>query len=201
MSEPVIIDLLRHGEVEGPVSVARGCGTDVALTEQGWSQMESVATALKRENSLNAIATSPLPRCAMFASRLSSETRIPLTTIDGMREIDFGNWEGKQAHEIEEQSLLTRFMENPDGVNIPGGESFNAFSERIIDAWDAWVEDASEEHRLLVSHGLVKRVLLAHLMGIPLSHLWRLALPYAAWSRVTLLEGEQPRLLFLNRQG
>ncbi|ATX82832.1 alpha-ribazole phosphatase/probable phosphoglycerate mutase [Mariprofundus ferrinatatus] len=200
MAEPVIIDLLRHGEVEGPVSVARGCNTDVPLTETGWLQMNAVANALHKEGSLVSVATSPLPRCARFAEQFSSRAAIPLTILSDMREIDFGHWEGKQAHEIGEQDLLTRFMENPDGVEIPGGESFNSFAARITDEWDHWLVGASGEHRLLVSHGAVMRVLLSHLLGIPLSHIWRLALPYGAWSRVSLLHGEQPRLLFLNRE-
>jgi broad specificity phosphatase PhoE len=200
VAEPVIIDLLRHGEVDGPVSIARGCGTDVPLTENGWLQMDAVAQALCREGSLTSVATSPLPRCALFASRFSEEARVPLTVLEHMREIDFGRWEGKQACEIEEQELLCRFMENPDGVQIPGGELFNSFAERIIAEWESWLTGASGEHRLLISHAAVMRVLFSHLLGIPLSHVWRLALPYGSWSRVSLLEGEQPRLLFLNRE-
>ena len=200
MAEPVIIDLLRHGEVEGAVSVARGCRTDVPLTESGWLQMDAVAQSLQLEGSLTAIATSPVSRCALFAGQFSTKAGLPLTVLEQMREIDFGYWEGKQAHEITEQALLTRFMENPDGVQLPGGESFNLFARRIIEEWESWVHGASGEHRLLISHGLVKRVLLSHLLAIPLSHIWRLALPYGAWSRVSLLQGEQPRLLFLNRE-
>jgi len=200
MAEPVIIDLLRHGEVEGPVAIARGCGTDVPLTENGWQQMQSVAQCLHLEGSLTSIATSPLSRCALFAEAFSSKTALPTTTLEQMREIDFGHWEGKQASEIGEQELLSRFMENPEGIQLPGGESFHQFGERVISSWESWLENASGEHRLLVIHGLVKRILLAHLLGIPISHIWRLSLPYAAWSRVSLLKGEQPRLLFMNRE-
>ncbi len=200
MAEPVIVDLLRHGEVEGPVAIARGCGTDVPLTEKGWQQMHSVAQSLHLEGSLTAIATSPLSRCALFTESFSNSSHVPATILDQMREIDFGHWEGKQASEIKEQELLSRFMENPDGIQIPGGESFQQFGERVITTWDNWLEGASGEHRLLVSHGLVKRILLAHLLGIPVSHIWRLALPYGAWSRISLLKGEQPRLLFLNKE-
>jgi len=49
-----------------------------------------------------------------------------------------------------------------------------------------------------VAHGGVIRVLLAYLLDMPMNALWRLHLPYAAWSRVSLCEGHQPRLLFMN---
>lgn len=198
-AKPVIIDLLRHGEVEGPVSVARGCGTDVPLTGTGWQQLRTVGEALRAEGSLTAIATSPLSRCAGFADELGVSLQLPVMRLDAMREIDFGDWEGKQGHEISDQTLLSRFMENPSGIGIPGGESAEALSARVIDCWQSWLDGASGEHRLLVAHGMVIRVLLAHLLGQPLSHLWRLALPYAAWCRVSLLAGEQPRILFINR--
>ncbi len=199
-AEPVIVDLLRHGEVEGKVSIARGRGTDVPLTENGWGQMKAVTDVLVREGKLTAAASSPVPRCADFAAHFSEQNEISLQIVENMAEIDFGDWEGKSAEEIRDKELLSRFMENPDGVGIPGGESFNEFAQRIIDAWELWLADASGEHRLLIAHGLVIRILLAHLTGLPLSHVWRLVLPYGSWSRVTLLKGEQPRLLFMNRE-
>jgi len=200
MAEPVIIDLLRHGEVEGPLSIARGSGTDVPLTAYGWAQMSAVSDALLREATLTAVACSPMPRCADFARHFSGVSGAPLSLLEDMTEIDFGDWEGKTAEEIDEQALLCRFMENPDGVEIPGGESFDDFAQRVIDAWELWLADSSGEHRLLIAHGMVIRILLAHLTGLPFSHIWRLVLSYGSWSRVSLLQGEQPRLLFMNRE-
>jgi len=200
MAEPIIIDLLRHGEVEGLVSIARGSGTDVPLTADGWKQMDAVSKVLLSEGTLTAVASSPMPRCADFARHFCIGSAMPLKFLEDMTELDFGAWEGKTAAEIKEQELLSRFMENPDGVEIPDGESFNGFSQRVIEAWESWLVDASGEHRLLVAHGLVIRILLAHLLGLPRSHIWRLALSYGSWSRVSLLQGEQPRLLFFNRE-
>jgi len=200
MAEPVIVDLLRHGEVEGEAAIARGRGTDVPLTGNGWAQMAAVAEILQREGTLTAAATSPMPRCADFAHHFSRESGTPLCVLNHMSEIDFGAWEGKRAEQIDDAELLSRFMYNPDGIEIPGGESFDAFAERIIHAWESWLAGASGEHRLLIAHGLVIRILLSHLTGLPRSHIWRLALPYGAWSRASLLDGEQPRLLFLNRE-
>jgi len=169
MAEPVIIDLLRRGEVEGPVAIARGSGTDVPLTETGWAQMNLIAQTLHHEGSLTSIASSPLTRCSHFAEQFGIETAIPLTILPDMREIDFGDWEGKQAEEIQEKELLSRFMENPDALQLPGGESFDQFANRIIESWESWLTGASGEHRLLISHGLVQRVLLSHLLAMPIS--------------------------------
>jgi broad specificity phosphatase PhoE len=198
MAEPVIVDLLRHGEVEGEASIARGCGTDVPLSAGGWSQMRQVGAWI-RGDGVQVVATSPMQRCRAFAEGFAKEHGLPLTTLPDMREIDFGHWEGKGMDEIHEKELLRNFFVSPAHVAIPGGEPFEAFAERVLASWEVWLAEGEGSHRLLVVHGMVLRVLLAHLLGMPGDTLWRLHLPYAAWSRVSLLEGEQPRLLFMNR--
>lgn len=197
---PIVIDLLRHGEVEGPAAVARGCHTDAQLTDHGWRQMQAVGIALREQGSLQSIATSPLSRCATFAGHLGQQLALPVQRLNAMREIDFGRWEGKQGYEIAEQDALQCFMQNPAGVLIPEGESIEQCAARVLAGWQAWLDQLEGGHHLLVAHGVVIRVLLAGMLGLPLSCLWRLTLPYAAWSRVSVLQGEQPRLLFLNRE-
>jgi len=197
MAEPVVVDLLRHGEVEGAKWAFRG-STDVLLSAEGVAQMDAVGEALSGVQ-FSSIATSPLQRCRLFAESLAGSCGVQLDTLHEMREMDFGDWEGKGSQDIDER-LLKQFWSTPIGFCPPGGDSFDDFSSRIIQGWDQWLSDADGEHRLLVAHGGVIRVLLAHLLNMPLAGIWRLHLPYAAWARVSLLEGEQPRLLFMNRE-
>lgn len=197
MAEPVVIDLLRHGEVEGAQWAFRG-STDVPLSVDGLAQMNAVGEALSGVQ-LSSIATSPLQRCRLFAQSLSDSCSTQLDTLHEMREMDFGDWEGKGSQEVDGE-LLKQFWATPIGFCPPGGESFDDFSLRVIHGWNGWLSSADGEHRLLVAHGGVIRVLLAHLLNMPLASIWRLHLPYAAWTRVSLLEGEQPRLLFMNRE-
>lgn len=195
MAEPVTVDLLRHGEVAGAVSVARGCRTEVPLTETGIAQMQAVADAL-RDAPLAMIASSPLTRCRGFAEQLAAARRVPLAVHDGWREIDFGDWEGKGLEEIGDNAAVHAFLNDPTSASPPGGEDFSAFTDRVLANWNDWTQGL-RGHALLVSHALVMRVILAHILGMPLTHIWRLPLPYAAWCRVSLLSGEQPRLLWM----
>ena len=197
MAEPLIIDFLRHGEVAADSWAFRG-STDIPLSERGWRQMRAVAEAME---SAEHIATSPMQRCRLFAEELGQELQRAPVTLEGMREMGFGDWEnlGFEQLEAEHGPLLRQFWQSPVGIRPPGGEAFDAFSRRVIDSWQAWLEMDAGNRRLLVAHGGVIRVLLAHIMEMPMSSLWRLHLPYASWSRVSLLEGHQPRLMFLNR--
>jgi len=197
MTEPIIIDLLRHGEVAAEGWAFRG-STDLPLSETGWLQMRSVSASFDK---FDQIATSPLQRCRLFAEELGISKTTNLIALSDMREMDFGDWENRSFDELEQEygSLLRQFWQSPVGIQPPGGESFESFSQRVINCWQSWLQTESGNHRLLVAHGGVIRVLLAHLMDMPMSALWRLHLPYASWSRVSLCAGHQPRIMFMNR--
>jgi len=199
MPESIItIDLLRHGEVEAEGWAFRG-STDLPLSDTGWQQMRSVAGSFER---FDQIATSPLQRCRLFAKELSNKQGSEIMQFGDMREMDFGDWENKSFDELNQlnSSLLNSFWNSPVGIQPPGGEAFDAFSMRVIAAWEVWVAEDCGAQRLLVAHGGVIRVLLAHCMDMPMSALWRLHLPYASWSRISLCAGHQPRVLFMNRE-
>jgi len=197
-AEPVIIDLLRHGAVEAEGWAFRG-STDLPLSEQGWKQMRAMSESF---DTFDHIATSPMQRCQRFSEEVTAGQHIRLVTLDDMREMDFGDWENRSFDELEKEygALLRQFWQSPVGIQPPGGELFEAFSQRVIDCWQSWLTSESGHRRLLVAHGGVIRVLLAHVLDMPMHALWRLHLPYASWSRISLCEGHQPRLLFMNRE-
>jgi broad specificity phosphatase PhoE len=197
VAEPVIVDLLRHGEVAADSWAFRG-STDIALSQRGWRQMRTASAAMER---VDHIATSPMQRCMRFAEELSANQQADLMTLDDMREINFGDWEnlGFEQLEAEHGQLLQQFWQSPVGICPPQGEPFDAFVKRVLEAWQAWINSDVGHRRLLIAHGGVIRVLLAHILKMPMSSLWRLDLPYASWSRVSLLAGHEPRVLFMNR--
>jgi len=197
MSEPVVITLLRHGEVDAKGWAFRG-STDIPLSPLGWNQMRAAIPFLKE---IDHIATSPLQRCRLFAEELSAQQQTGLSTLDHMAEMDFGDWENKSFDEIggSDRQILQQFWESPVGIQPPNGEAFDDFSQRVIDCWQVWIKSDVGQNRLLVAHGGVIRVLLAHTLDMPMHALWRLHLPYASCSQISLLAGHQPRLLFMNR--
>ncbi|MDQ6992786.1 MAG: histidine phosphatase family protein [Mariprofundus sp.] len=197
MSEPTIITLLRHGAVEAEGWAFRG-STDVPLSALGWKQMRAAASGFE---TIDHIASSPKQRCRLFAEQLSEKKEAALLILDAMAEMDFGQWENRSFEEIiaSDKQLLEQFWDSPVGVQPPNGEAFDDFSQRVIDCWQAWLGCDVGHHRVLVAHGGVIRVLLAHTLNMPMSALWRLHLPYASCSQISLFEGHQPRLLFMNR--
>jgi len=191
MPEPITIDLIRHGDVSGRKHVARG-RTDNPLSDEGWEQLQAVKKCIGR---VDKIATSPLKRCRLFAESCDE----PVVVIEDMQEIDFGDWEDKSADEVEDQTLLNIFFDDPCDFQAPNGEAFEVFTKRVLAAWETWLQQDMGEHRILLAHGCVIRVILAHLLDIPSKNFWNIVIDPAGWTRVSCLQGEKPRVMFINR--
>jgi len=186
------IDLLRHGEPEGGVLI-RGWRDD-PLTETGWRQMRStVGDAAPWQR----IVTSPLTRCAGFADELAARLGIPVTREERLRELGFGDWEGVDPARLyrDDPQAVADFWDDPTAHPPPGGEPFGQFQARVVDGLDSVRERYQGQHVLLVIHGGVIRMLLAHVLGMPAANLFRMEVPYAAASRIRVENGI-PRLSF-----
>lgn len=176
-----IIDLLRHGETEGE-GVYRG-QQDYLLTQIGLNQMQSVLTD---KLPWQQIITSPLSRCASFAADLSRDTGLSLSYEPRFIEMSFGQWEGKTAEAIEQADpdQFFAFYNDPILNTPPQAEELVAFQQRCVSAWQAMLKQYQRRHILLVTHAGVIRVLLAHILSMPLQALFHIDVPYACLSRV-----------------
>lgn len=199
MSDDTIttIDLLRHGEPEGG---RRYRGTlDDPLSASGWEQMRAAVCLLPRP--WQVIVSSPLQRCAAFARDLAGRHQLPLEFEADLREMSFGAWEGRTPAEIMTATpdALERFWHDPIHHPPPGGEGLLDCNDRVVNAWRNLLQRHTGRHVLLVGHGGTIRIVLCHILEIPLRRLWRLEVPYANISRI-IVHGRgaeaEPSLLF-----
>ena len=184
------IDLLRHGEVEGG-SCYRGITNDL-LSTKGWAQMQNKITS---QSSWDVIISSPLSRCHTFAKNLSSELKLPLVTATAFQEINFGDWEGKTAAQINPQ-MLAQFYADPVNYSAPNGEHFADFQLRIVEAWQASLEKHRGKRILIISHAGVIRVILAHILGIDTQHSFRLKIAHACLSSIECFHDDEAEDFF-----
>jgi len=192
-SHPVTtIDLIRHGEPKGGV-LFRGWRDD-PLSRLGWQQMRNATAGYSR---WDVIVTSPLIRCAQFAEELSNKVGIPMRIDERLKEIGFGEWEGRSPEILYQESpqLLNDFWNNPVECPPPDGEPMIRFQSRVESAWQEIQSVHAGRHLLIVAHGGVNRMIISRVLDIPLSHLFRLELPYAGISRIRIDQG-CPRLVF-----
>ena len=187
--------LLRHPEPE-PDAVGRCYGTlDLDLSEVGLRQAHSLADALAGET-LSAVYTSPSRRCTHAAQILAAGRA---TTLDALRELNFGELEGRTYDEIAEAypKVYKTWMERPTEVQFPGGESFDDMCARVTSA----ARDLRARHAgasiALVTHGGVIRILLAEALGIPATNIFRIGQSHAAMNLVRYF-GDSPVVELIN---
>ncbi|OOZ36061.1 histidine phosphatase family protein [Solemya velesiana gill symbiont] len=192
MEKETIIDLMRHGEPEGGTLI-RGWQDD-PLSETGWSQMRE---AVSEPASWDRIISSPLTRCFRFAEELSEKLDLSLSTEDRLREIGFGEWEGRLPAELYEEhpEAISNFWRDPVKHTPPGAEPLEQFKLRVEAAWEDILSRHQGEHLLVVAHGGVNRLIIANVLGIPLVNLFRMEIPFAGISRLRI-GGGIPRLVF-----
>jgi alpha-ribazole phosphatase len=184
------IDLIRHGEPAGG-TLFRGWQDD-PLSEMGWKQMRQ---AIGDRSPWELIITSPLLRCCEFAKKLGQRHGLPLVVEEGLKEIGFGAWEGRKPDELyqEDPDAVGRFWSDPVNFPPPDAEPMIAFQARVDAAWQGLMAHHQGKHLLLVAHGGVNRMIIGQVLGIPLSHLFRIDIPYACISRI-LVNDSMPRL-------
>ncbi|TLX62982.1 histidine phosphatase family protein [Stutzerimonas nosocomialis] len=159
-----LIELLRHGETE------RGGGfrgsLDDALTPAGWQQMRC---SIRNAGPWDVLVTSPLQRCAAFARVLADERRLPLEVHADLRELHFGEWEGRSAVELMETAAddLGHFWRDPYRFTPPGGEPLVAFERRVLGALAELRGRHAGRRLLLITHAGAMRLLLARAQGLP----------------------------------
>lgn len=196
LSSTTTIDLLRHGDVEGGRKY-RG-QLDDPLSELGWEQLR---TTTKKKQNWQHIITSPLQRCSAFAEELAKTHSLPLHIEPEYKEISFGLWEGKTADELlsSEPSAIKQYWNDPINTIPPQGEGLLAFEKRILDGWNNMLKEFQGSHILLISHAGVMRIILCHILNMPLTELFKLDIALAKASRIQIeqTEGDSwPRLIF-----
>ena len=187
------VDLLRHGEPQGGRRF-RG-QTDDPLSELGWRQMwAAVGDAAPWQQ----VVSSPLQRCSAFARELAEKRRLPCSLEPGFKEIRFGIWEGFTPEEIQQRDsdLYRRYRHDPEDFMPAGAESMAEFVARVARTWESLLNAQQGRHVLLVCHAGVIRAVLGLILGITPKNLFRIQIDYASLSRLKIVAGQAPILVF-----
>ena len=180
--------LIRHCE---PAEDARGrvYGTlDVGLSARGRAQAAELVDRLDGV-AVDAIRTSPRRRARETAEPLAAARGLRPSEDDDLRELDFGDFEGRTFDEIAEAEpeLYRIWMETPTEVRFPGGECYTDLKARTLRALERSV--AIGESIVVVTHGGVVRGALAEWLGISDQAIFRIDQRYGGITIVDLIDG------------
>jgi len=166
------IILARHGETEWNVEEVFRGRADVELNETGIKQAELLAEYLS-DIKLDAIYSSPLKRARKTAETIASYHKLNVRIAPGLIDLDFGKWQGLCLQKVRKRykELYTEWVNHPEKVKLPEGESLSDVKERAIAVIDNVVAKYKEA-AVLVSHRVVSKVLICALLGLDNSHFW-----------------------------
>src|SRR4029077_8306886 len=104
---------------------------------------------------------SPLRRARETAEFLRSPAEV--TVLDELSEISLGAWDGKCWEEVQlaDPTLANRKSEDWFGVTPPDGESWSAFTERVLKALDQ--VRSGPMPAAIIAHSVVNSVIAATL--------------------------------------
>lgn len=183
MAEPSRLYYLRHGQTTWNADGNRYAGaTDVPLTELGIEQARKGA-ALLRQLPIDAVFCSGMGR-ALDTARLALDGRsVPIVQDPRLNEMNYGRWEGKTHAEIlaMPENHWHDWAQDPDAWRP--GETGELASE-LVARVTGFLFDVMQPGRtvLAVAHHTTGRLLIAHMLEMPLANYRRLQLDNASLS-------------------
>ncbi|MDK1343806.1 bifunctional RNase H/acid phosphatase [Streptomyces sp. 378] len=202
MGAPATFVLLRHGETPlTPQKRFSGSGgTDPSLSDTGREQAERAAAMLARRGTVQAVVSSPLARTRETAGIVAARLGLDVAIDDGLRETDFGAWEGLTFAEVRERHPddLNAWLASPDAEPTGGGESFAATAARLAATRDKLVAAHAGRTVLLVTHVTPIKTLVRLALGAPPESLFRMELSAASLSVVAYYADGNASVRLLN---
>ncbi|MFD9876871.1 bifunctional RNase H/acid phosphatase [[Kitasatospora] papulosa] len=202
LGAPATFLLLRHGETAlTPEKRSAGSGGgDPELSATGRRQAACAAEAFAARGTVQEIVSSPLRRCRETAEAVAGRLGLEVRVEDGLRETDFGLWEGLTFAEVRERhgADLTAWLASPDVAPTGGGESFAEVAERVSAARDRLIVRYAGRTVLLVTHVTPIKTLVRLALGAPPESLYRMELSPASVSTVAYYADGNPSLRLLN---
>ncbi len=155
--------LFRHGETEWSLSGAHTSRTDIPLTEKGRERAVLLKNFLNGKK-FNAVLTSPMQR-ARETCAIAGYGDVA-TIEEGLREWDYGVYEGKTTKEIRVQHPGWNVWKD----EITGGESVEQVGERadgVISRALSSVPPETGGAVALFAHAHILRILAARWVSLP----------------------------------
>ncbi|WP_430535655.1 histidine phosphatase family protein [Listeria rocourtiae] len=184
---------VRHGKTEWNLARRMQGWGDSPLIEEGINGAIATGAAL-RDVDFTAVYSSPSKRTVDTASYILGGRDIDVRTLQGLREMSFGIWEGERFTDITENygEEYAMMLDNPAeyGATVSKGETYYQVKGRTKLAVEQILEEQPEGNILVVSHGMALRVLIfVALQGADLqTH--RTETPHILNTSVTVVEYE-----------
>jgi len=161
--------LARHGQTDWNAQHRYQGHAKVPLNQTGLQQATALGQRLAHEG-IEAIYCSDLPRAWMTGQVVAAACDLPLQPEPRLREMDFGEWQGRTHAEIHagRAGASPGGHQEPLSYAPPGGETLGQLAERV----GAVLQEARRTQQgqtvLWITHGGPLRTLLCLVLGLGL---------------------------------
>lgn len=164
---------VRHGEtIWNNMGRYQGV-SDVKLSARGVIQSHMVADYFS-EIQVDCIFSSDLSRAINTATPLAGKKGLEVFLEPGLREINFGQWEGLTYEEIEARwpGAINDMYQFPSKVKIEGGQSFLDLQQQAMKTMRKIIAKHDDKNIVIFSHGGTIRCIVCALLNLPLDYAW-----------------------------
>mgnify|MGYP005906701635 CR=1 FL=1 len=195
----ITLYLVRHGETVWNKTGKYQGRTDVALSEKGKAQAAKTAEWFQGVQ-LDGVISSPLVRAVNTARGIAEYQHLPIEKDERLREISFGDWEGKTYDEIEAiwPGMIEAMYHDAGTLQLPHGESFAECQKRCMEAVHSLIQRGDGKAYALICHGAALRTIICGMIDIPLARSWNMSLSNASVSAIQIYPGDMNVLHMLN---
>jgi len=160
---------LRHGETTHSQTGGYCGATDIPLTDSG-KEMAAGFAQVYQAIPWTAIYVSPMQRTIATAKPLCDKIGMAMELREGLKELNFGQWENKSPEWVKENYLddYINWMTEPAWNPPTGGETGVEVSTRAMIVVSEIENKHSQGNVLVVSHKTTIRLILCNLLGIDL---------------------------------
>lgn len=171
------IYIIRHGESEWNILNKVQGQEDTNLTDRGKKQAMKAAERLVDED-IDIIYSSDLKRAYETAKTIGDKLNLEVNKLSGIREINFGVWQGLDLATIEEKYKEDYILwrTEPHNLKIENGETLEIVKERAVRDVQKLVGENKGKNILLVSHGTAIKTLILGLLDMDISSYCKFAM-------------------------
>jgi probable phosphoglycerate mutase len=178
--------LVRHATNPWVGHALAGDRPGLHLDDAGRRQAEELADRFEPVP-IDAIYSSPLERAVETIQPLADRRALPIQRRPRLIEVGANAWVGRRFEDLESDDVWKRYNAFRSSTRaLGGGELMTEIATRIVDE----LEELRERHPggrcVLVSHGDVIKVAVAHYSGVPIDLMQRIEISPASASVIRL---------------
>lgn len=171
------IFLIRHGETEWNRQGRLQGNSDIHLSPEGIHQATLLAEHAPFQH-VDAIYSSDLSRAFETAKVLAVKFNVmPVKTKPELREMNYGEWEGRKIRELvmESPKDFGKFFTDPERCHPPQGETFLECQARVMIGIRDIIAESENKNVIVVSHGAAIRLIIGAALDIPIHKMWAIS--------------------------